>query len=413
LAEPSDDVIDSAEEVVCLENEVQSLGLRRQKEEQLDWFREREEREAERQAQRQEADRKHQAQLAADQRRQKWKTEWLEYALNSIPSDAPRSVRLDLHECVERVLQRLDPMQPDSTVLRLVDAAVDQALTPWRTAKQISGAIKNACEDYTVPYDMRRDSAWEARMYQAASTAVGRLRGGASLAEVETAASHASALLVREFEQGKACAEIVRNLWARLPEANSDEREQGKEAVQEALAKLPIGASKRDIEKARDGALEPICKAIAARQDRQTRDSLLGWIGIKYKFVRLSHEQQQKARKEIGEALNRLPPGTPKAALEQAIDNVIERHSRIHDDEEAEKKKRRDAEYKASQYLNHIETYLQEEYEFDGGYFEMRKEVDRLREPIRQALVNELLEDSKMDAEDIRGRIEELVDDDL
>src|SRR6516165_9369252 len=42
LAEPSDEVIDSAEEVVCLENELKSLGLRRQKEEHLDWFRERE-----------------------------------------------------------------------------------------------------------------------------------------------------------------------------------------------------------------------------------------------------------------------------------------------------------------------------------------------------------------------------------
>src|SRR5258705_13904522 len=41
LAEPSDEVIAGAEEVVCLENELKSLGLRRQKEEQLDWFRER------------------------------------------------------------------------------------------------------------------------------------------------------------------------------------------------------------------------------------------------------------------------------------------------------------------------------------------------------------------------------------
>jgi hypothetical protein len=36
LAAPSDEVIESLEEVVCLENEVKALGLRRQREEQLD-----------------------------------------------------------------------------------------------------------------------------------------------------------------------------------------------------------------------------------------------------------------------------------------------------------------------------------------------------------------------------------------
>src|SRR5262249_42722550 len=64
LAEPSDEVIDSAEEVVCLENELKSLGLRRQREEQLDWFRERENRDAERAAQWVEAEQRRQAQLA-------------------------------------------------------------------------------------------------------------------------------------------------------------------------------------------------------------------------------------------------------------------------------------------------------------------------------------------------------------
>jgi hypothetical protein len=64
LAAPSDDVVDSAEVVVCLENEVKSLGPRRQKEEQLDWFRERENRDVEREIQRREAEQMQQAQLA-------------------------------------------------------------------------------------------------------------------------------------------------------------------------------------------------------------------------------------------------------------------------------------------------------------------------------------------------------------
>jgi hypothetical protein len=64
LAAPSDDVVDSAEVVVCLENEVKSLGPRRQKEEQLDWFRERENRDVEREIQRREAEQMQQAQLS-------------------------------------------------------------------------------------------------------------------------------------------------------------------------------------------------------------------------------------------------------------------------------------------------------------------------------------------------------------
>jgi hypothetical protein len=53
LAEPSEEVIGSAEEVVRLENEVKALGLLRRKEEASDWFREREELEAQRRAEQQ------------------------------------------------------------------------------------------------------------------------------------------------------------------------------------------------------------------------------------------------------------------------------------------------------------------------------------------------------------------------
>src|SRR5580658_9261136 len=57
LAEPSKVVIDSAEEVVCLENEVKAIGLRREKEEGLDWFRDRQAREEAQEAESEEAER--------------------------------------------------------------------------------------------------------------------------------------------------------------------------------------------------------------------------------------------------------------------------------------------------------------------------------------------------------------------
>jgi hypothetical protein len=114
LAPPSGDVIDSAEEVVRLENQVKSLGLRRQKEEQLDWFREREDREAERKVRQREAEQRRRAEIEAEQRRQDWKLHWTGYAQGSIPSNAPESVRLDVYRAVDETLENLEPTDPDA-----------------------------------------------------------------------------------------------------------------------------------------------------------------------------------------------------------------------------------------------------------------------------------------------------------
>jgi excisionase family DNA binding protein len=424
LAEPSEDVIDSAEEVVCMENELKSLGLRRQKEEQLDWFRERENRDAERATKRREAEQRRQEELAEERRHQNWKTEWLQYGLNQVPYEAPQSVQLDVHEAVVQALDRLAPSHPASVVQQLVGAAVDRALTPWRAAKQIADAIKDACESWDVPWDMRHDSTWNARMYQAAGAAVGRLRNGATLNEAKVAASEAVAAVVQAFEHGSACAEMVKNVWMKVSGGTSEEWEQGKDAVRAALAQLPIGASKREIEKARDSALEPIRNTVAARQDREMRDGMLQWVELRCTIRRLSHEAQQRALTEIREAFNQLPIGTAKATLDRTIDVAIDRHYGIQEQHEREKReaarreaeqqqKRRDAEFKANQHIGHIQKYLEKEYEFDGGSAELRREAERLREPVREGLIAELLKAPNMEASQIREFIEELADEHL
>jgi hypothetical protein len=79
---------------------------------------------------------------------------------------------------------------------------------------------------------------------------------------------------------------------------------------------------------------------------------------------------------------------------------------------ESEKQaQRRTVASKADRQLDHIARYLAEEYEFDGGYLEMRREVDRLRPLIREALIEELLENSDMSADEIRDNIEDQIDD--
>jgi acyl-CoA reductase-like NAD-dependent aldehyde dehydrogenase len=134
--------------------------------------------------------------------------------------------------------------------------------------------------------------------------------------------------------------------------ATWQEQEEAKEAVRNALSALPIGATQKQLDNAKQATLAAFEAAVAKRQ----------------KAAALQAEQQRKHR---------------------------------------------DAEAKVSYQLDHIERYLQQEYKFDGGYFEMARERDRLRPLISEALVEELLEDPNMDADDIRGRIEELVDDEI
>jgi hypothetical protein len=261
-------------------------------------------------------------------------------------------------------------------------------------------------------------------MHQAVSDALGRLRQGAVLDEMQAAAKQAIVPLIREFEHAKACAQMVDDAWMKLSGETPEERDQGEEAVRAALAKLPVGAARREMERVREMALSPIIGAIAARQDRAMRDSLLQWVTLRHQYEVLSRQVQQKVMSEIEGAWARLPVGTARGVLDETIDTVIGRHYAIHAQQERPKKeaakneaepqqKRRDAERTVSLYLNHIEAYLREEYEFDGGYSALCRERDRLREPIREALVEELMKNRDMDADDIQRLIEELVDEEL
>ena len=381
LAAPSEEVIDSAEEVVRLENEVKSLGLRKQKEEKLDWFREREEREAAWEAQQLEAEQRRQTEIAAEQRRQVWKTYWTGYALRRIPSSAPESVRLDVYQVVEETLTDLEPTQPDSLTRRLVDAAVDRALTPWRTATQKSERIQEACEDWNLPCNMRHDRAWKARMYEAASTAVGRLRAGASLAEVDAAARQAIVPLVREFEHQRACAEIIASVRGELSGADA-EVEEGNEGVQKALAELPVGTSRREMEKARDLALEPIRGRIAARLDERMREEVLDSCRWRLPFG-MSPEDKAEALAEAREEIAELPAGAPRGEIEKARDRVVAQYK-----EEQERKEARERLIEAG--LGEIYGYVQrleQKWKFDKSTWSLSEE---LKPPIREALEEEL-----------------------
>jgi hypothetical protein len=113
-----------------------------------------------------------------------------------------------------------------------------------------------------------------------------------------------------------------------LSDATREEQEAAKEAVRKALGTLPIGAATNELERACDAALAPY-KAVVS-------------------------ERKEKARLELQKQVQR-----------------------------------RAAEFKADLHLDHIARYLQQEFELKP--WELSREAERLRPPIRETLVRKLL----------------------
>jgi hypothetical protein len=280
----------------------------------------------------------------AEQRRLQWIEEWVRYALNALPYDACQEVEIEVHAAVQEALAAVQPGQPEVITRRLVDAAVRRALKPWNRRQEVERALEAGMSH--LPWEVQygsKHAALKQRALDAAVAAVGRVRAEASYEEMETAAVQAVQPMIGEYEHEEACHRIVGRVF--LYGATWEEQQAAKESVRKALEAVPIGATARELEKAEQTALVPHKAAVAARQE--------------------------KARQEF------------------------------------EKQARRStAECKADLQLDHIARYLEEEYEFDDGYAEMRREADRLRPLIRQALIEELLENPDMNSEEIRESIE-------
>jgi hypothetical protein len=299
-ADPSPEVIGAREKVNIRQSQLEARRLDKEIEETEDFFRDRERREAALKAAQQEATEAAQNQqrqaaeaAQAERRRQEQIRQWEQYALSSLPWGHPQEAELAVHKAAQELLPTLDLDQAQYITQRLVGAAVEQAYRPWR--------LQKAAEDAKV----------------------------AHLRTCQTAL-----------------------LFIYVSGATSAEQEEAKGAVRKALFALPIGATQKQIDNAKQAALAPLEAAVAKRKEAAA----------------LQAQQQRK---------------------------------------------RRDVQSKVSLQLGYIQTYLEKEYEFDGGYFEMMQERGRLWPLISEALVDEILEDPTMDTDDIRARIEELVDDDL
>jgi hypothetical protein len=285
----------------------------------------------------------------AEERRLQWVHEWTQYALDSLPYGVQQQVEMEVHTAVQEALSELQPGQPEAITPRLVAAAVHRALAPWNRKQDIERALQAGMD--TLPWDVQIHSKYaplKQRAWDAAVAAVRKVREEASYNEMQTAAAQAVQPMIREYEHQQACQRMVRGVY--VLGATWEEGEGAKEAVRKALAALPIGAEPKQLEKAQETAVAPFKAAVAKRKET----------------ARL--ESEERAR-------------------------------------------RQSAAWKADSQLDHIARYLEEEYDFEGGHWEMRREADRLRPLIREALIDELVENPDMSADEIRESIEAQIED--
>ncbi len=341
---PSEDVVRSAEDVTITENLLKKRKLERDFEEVEDFFREREQkRQAELAAARKQA-----VEVQSQKRRREWRDEWITYGLNSAPWGTPKEAEILIHEAIEDALSKLDPDQPVHLVRRLVDGAVEKGLAPWRQAESREKALEAALDRLPWAAKYMPDFADLKRLaLNFAAEALDRLKPDATDWEMRESAKQAVQPVLHECEHREACQRVLASIS--LPGATSEELQDATDATREALAELQVGASQRQLEKARDTALVPIQRTLGEREERRQK-------------------QRQRETRRFG------------------------------------------AELRVGFYLDHIKTYIEEEFEFAGGYSELGKEADRLREPIRKSLVDELTENPDMTASQIREYVEELVE---
>ena len=213
LAPPSEDLIADAEDLERQKLKLQKLGVRRQIEQEMDFSRGRDQEEEDREDQRQlrlqeqrHRQRRQQAQLLDQQERERWQSQWTEYALRSLPYDAPEEMKLQVHKQVIETLARLNPTESRTVVRQLVDAATEKGLRPWKRQQEITKIIEDALP-YSIKYSDDKPKAM-----RAAAQAIRKLRPEATPEELELAAKEAMQPFIVKHEHEKQCQEIVRSV---------------------------------------------------------------------------------------------------------------------------------------------------------------------------------------------------------
>jgi excisionase family DNA binding protein len=284
LAEPSAEVIESAEqayvsdrELVADTNRLQRMKIRKEAIELQDFFDAREEAQLEKefaedqrcQEQQERQSQERWAELAAEERR-RFTRQWIARALTTHkPADAPEDFALLIQDDLLSTLDRLEPDTSDSVVEAFVNASIARSLRPSRAAEERLQAKRTAVARAigNLPIRMQWDDDWEARARKAASDAVEGASEKASAPHLMATAESAVRPLIAQFEHEERFRSVLESIH--LTDGNCEDREEAQEAVAAALSRLPIGTSKRELARATEKALVGIRERIAARLQQQ------------------------------------------------------------------------------------------------------------------------------------------------
>src|SRR5260370_1624291 len=336
LALPSDEVALAGDQVAIAKSMLEKRKVDRELEEVQDWFSERAEKKAKREAEQEESERRRQAEVEAKRDQQQWENHWLTYALNCIPFDARGEMETDVHREACGALATTSREAPSYLVQRLVDAAVSKALKPWRRRKEVAHVIERA--ESQLPSAARgcyQPTAWQVRATQLARAAIEALPDSVELREIEAAAKDAVDQVSEEYrdvELRRSVRESARPwpLWLDLSEAG---KQSAQEAIDKALATMPLGTSKSKLEAACKKALEPLEDEVAQRQaqkqDRAIRESVLALAPFRFPW-NFAAQDRDPALAAVREALAKLPVGTAHAQIEKARDEGLQPFAAAH-----------------------------------------------------------------------------------
>jgi len=270
LADPSQDVVTAAEDVVVTENLLRKRKIELELAEVDDQFQAREIAEVERRAERERAER---ARLEEDGR-----TDWLrraeESALRRIHPDLPAEKRLAAIQSVRTRLEPLTPIPSLQVTAEIIDAALELVLGElirWSDLVAVAAEVRKK-----LPWEIRDSPEARTAASDAAVSAMLELLNGnlhAGIGDLRAAAASAVEAVVVALRHERRCQKLLDDRWwLRLPDGTAEEQAQAKAAVARALHELPATASDRDVGIARDAAMAPFHKGLAlARAEQQAR----------------------------------------------------------------------------------------------------------------------------------------------
>jgi len=263
-------------------------------------------------------------QLEEVQQHRVWVEQWADNALLWLSSDVPGSVRIGLHDAIVRRLADVPRTQSRSLTQKLIDAETSRVLAPWKLQQAIDQAVESVCArlPYEIRY-YQQHIGRKSQAAQAARKTIEQL-GDVPKWQMEAAGTVAVKPFVAEFEHEQRCTKLSSTLPSGLTRDEQDEAREKilealapfpintsqrgleqaqkealapfrqvlakrehlqlienvlrwvsyelpsgmsssdqKEAVEEiraAVAKLPVGTSQREVEAAKDRAVDKIQK---------------------------------------------------------------------------------------------------------------------------------------------------------